>query len=120
MGKTASRAFATLPLSHWTYLGNPQSIFSPVNFHDLVLDLDQLTDRLQQATPTVLLVGLGQSGSRSQSRNRNRVLDQRRRVGQRVTLGARGYLPSGYIVSSLWVLKPFAQSLPTRYFLGTF
>jgi hypothetical protein len=37
-----------------------------------------------------------------------------------MTLGERGYLPSGYIVSSLWVLKPFAQLLPTRYFLGTF
>ena len=29
-------------------------------------------------------------------------------------LGARDHLPSGYIVSSLWVLKQLAQSLPSR------
>ena len=34
------------------------------------------------------------------------------------SLGARGHLPSGYIVSSLWVLKQFAQSLPSGYFLN--
>ena len=34
------------------------------------------------------------------------------------TLGARGHLPSGYIVSSLWVLKQFAQSLPSRYMVS--
>ena len=37
-----------------------------------------------------------------------------------LTLGARGHLPSGYIVSSLWVLKQFAQSLPSRYVVSSF
>ena len=30
------------------------------------------------------------------------------------TLGAKGNLPSGYIVSLLWVLKQFAQLIPSR------
>ena len=37
-----------------------------------------------------------------------------------LTLGARGHLPSGYIVSSLWVLKQFVQSLPSRYVVSSF
>ena len=37
-----------------------------------------------------------------------------------MTLGARGHLPSGYIVSSLWVLKQLAQSLPSKYVVSSF
>ena len=37
-----------------------------------------------------------------------------------VTLGARGHLPSGYMVSSLWVLKQFAHPIPTGYRVSTF
>ena len=37
-----------------------------------------------------------------------------------LTLGARGDLPSGYIVGLLWVLKQFAQSLPSRYVVSSF
>ena len=37
-----------------------------------------------------------------------------------MTLGARGHLPSGYIVSSLRVLKQFAQSLPSGYVVSSF
>jgi len=29
------------------------------------------------------------------------------------TLGAKGNIPSGYIVSSLWVLKQFARLIPS-------
>ena len=36
------------------------------------------------------------------------------------TLGARGHLPRWYIVSSLWVLKQFAPTLPSESMLGTF
>ena len=36
------------------------------------------------------------------------------------SLGARGNLPSGYIVSSLRVLKQFAQSLPSGYVVSSF
>jgi len=32
----------------------------------------------------------------------------------RKSLGAKGNLPSGYIVSLLWVLKQFAQFIPSR------
>ena len=37
-----------------------------------------------------------------------------------VTLGARDHLPRGYIVSSWWVLKQFAPTLPSKSMLGTF
>jgi len=30
------------------------------------------------------------------------------------TLGAKGNLPSGYIVSFLWVMKQFARLIPSR------
>ena len=36
------------------------------------------------------------------------------------TLGVRGDLPSGYIVSSLWVLKQFARWLLSRYVVSSF
>ena len=36
------------------------------------------------------------------------------------SLGARGHLPSGYVVSSLWVLKQFAHPMPTGYMLSIF
>ena len=36
------------------------------------------------------------------------------------TLGAKGNIPSGYIVSSLWVLKQFAWLIPSGYMVGTF
>ena len=36
------------------------------------------------------------------------------------SLGARGHLPSGYIVSLLWVLKQFTQSLPSRYVVSSY
>ena len=36
------------------------------------------------------------------------------------TLGARGHLPRGYIVSSWWVLKQFAPTLPSESMVGTF
>jgi len=36
------------------------------------------------------------------------------------TLGVRGHLPSRPIVSSLWVLKQFAPTLPGGSMLGTF
>ena len=38
----------------------------------------------------------------------------------RVTLGVRGQLPSGYMVSSLWFLKQFTHILPTRPMANTF
>jgi len=38
----------------------------------------------------------------------------------RFTLGARGHLPSRPIVSSLWVLKQFAPTLPGGSMLGSF
>ena len=34
--------------------------------------------------------------------------------------GARGHLPRGYIVSSWWVLKQFAPTLPSESMVGTF
>ena len=37
-----------------------------------------------------------------------------------LSLGARGDLPSGYMVSSLWVLKQFAQPIFTGYRVNTF
>ena len=37
-----------------------------------------------------------------------------------VSLGARGQLPRGYIVSSWWVLKQFAPTLPGESMVGTF
>ena len=37
-----------------------------------------------------------------------------------LTLGTRGHLPSRPIVSSLWVLKQFAPTLPGGSMLGTF
>ena len=37
-----------------------------------------------------------------------------------LTLGAKGYLPSGHIVSLLWVLKQFAQQIPTGQIMGSF
>ena len=37
-----------------------------------------------------------------------------------VTLGARGHLPSGYIVSSLRVLKQNTRPIPSGYMLSTF
>ena len=36
------------------------------------------------------------------------------------TLGARGHLPSGYMVGSLWVLKQFAHPIFTGYRVNTF
>ena len=39
---------------------------------------------------------------------------------QVLTLGAKGYLPSRYIVSLLWVLKQFAWQIPTRQIVGSF
>jgi hypothetical protein len=79
-----TRASTTLPFGYRTYLNDPWSIFGPVNFHDLILNLNQPTDRLQRTTPTVLLVRLGQSRSRSRSWNRNRVLHGRCGIGRRV------------------------------------
>ena len=35
-------------------------------------------------------------------------------------LGAKGHLPSGYIVSLLWVLKQFARQIPTGQIMGSF
>ena len=43
-----------------------------------------------------------------------------RRLREGLTLGVRGHLPSGYIVSSLRVLKQFTQSLPNRYAVSSF
>ena len=37
-----------------------------------------------------------------------------------LALGARGHLPRGYIVSSWWVLKQFAPTLPGESMVGTF
>ena len=37
-----------------------------------------------------------------------------------MTLGAKGHLPSGYIVSLLWVLKQFTRQIPTRQMVGSF
>jgi len=34
--------------------------------------------------------------------------------GREVSLGAKGNLPSGYIVSFLWVLKQFTWLIPSR------
>jgi hypothetical protein len=84
MSNTASRTFTTLPCCHRTYLSGPRNIFGPVNFHDLILDLDQLTNWQQWAAWTVLLVGLGQRRSRSRSRDGNSVLYRRCRVGRRI------------------------------------
>ena len=36
------------------------------------------------------------------------------------SLGAKGNIPSGYIMSSLWVLKQFTQLIPSGYMVGTF
>ena len=36
------------------------------------------------------------------------------------TLGAKGHLPSGHIVSLLWVLKQFAWQIPTGQIMGSF
>jgi len=35
-----------------------------------------------------------------------------------LSLGAKGHLPSGYSVSSLWVLKQFTQQIPTGHIGG--
>ena len=37
-----------------------------------------------------------------------------------VTLGARGHLPSGYIVGTLWVLVKFAPKIPSGSMVGIF
>jgi len=36
------------------------------------------------------------------------------------TLGVRGHLPSGYVVSTLWVLVKFNPTIPSRSMVGIF
>ena len=37
-----------------------------------------------------------------------------------MALGGKGHLPSGYSVSSLWVVKQFTWQIPTGQMLGSF
>ena len=92
--------------------------------HASILDVTLISHRNSLLTPSRTFTHLKHHrwspAENSNTRSPNMIFSPPSLISPRLPLGAKGHLPSGHIVSLLWVLKQFARQIPTGQIMGSF